>query len=78
MSVAMPAIQEMPEEDAPESLPTSPRAGTSPRNGTVVSPRLSSATNGDAFTDKQEEPVAVTDPKASKFSLADGEDPKSD
>lgn len=72
----MPAIQEMPDEDS-ESAQTSPvRAGNSPNKVTYAAPQLSGATNGTDASNgaKPDEPSA--DPKASKFSLADGEDPK--
>jgi hypothetical protein len=76
MAMGMPAIQEMPEEEAPESTQASPRrAGNSPNK---AAPPLPAGVNGSASNGSQQEDaiVAVPDSKASKFSLADGEDPK--
>jgi hypothetical protein len=76
MSMGMPAIQEMPDEDA--SAQNSPlRMGNSPNKVTDVAPQISGVMNAGATNgSKQEEPVIAADAKSSKFSIKDGEDPK--
>lgn len=80
MGTSMPAIQEMPEEDALESAQASPtRAGNTRNKVTDTVPDSSDAHVGSPNgKDTKDSLVLAVDPKAGKFSLGDDEDTKVD
>lgn len=77
MTMGMPAIQEMPDEESAQNSPA--RAGNSPNKVTGVAPQPAAMNGEESKGSKTEEHItAALEPKAGKLSLADGEDPKHD